>query len=112
MNNKNLPELRRMSVPQLTELYLDRLFGGNKMLAFNADAVNFSNDRSVNLNDLRISDTNRPAVLSEAEASAKAYAESRNRNAQPKSLTGLDQSLVASVKAWAKNRQSRLRGKK
>lgn len=104
MNNKNVAELRRMSVPQLTELYLDRLFGVNKVLAVNADAVNFS--------DLKITDSNRSAVLSEAEASAKAYAESRNRNAQPKNLSGLDQSLVASVKAWANKRQSRLRGAK
>jgi hypothetical protein len=66
----------------------------------------------VNFGDLKISDQNREAVLSEAEASAKAYAESRNRNAQPKDLTGLDQSLVASVKAWANTRKSHFRGVK
>lgn len=104
MNHKNLDELRRMSVPQLTELYLDRLFGGNKVVALNADAVNFS--------DLKITDSNSNAVLSEAEANARAYAESRNRNAQPKSLTGLDQSHVASVKRWADDRKSHFRGVK
>ena len=62
--------------------------------------------------DTKITDSNRKALMAQAERDAKAYAESRNRNTQPKSLTGLDQSLVASVKAWANHRKAHLRGKK
>jgi len=49
-------------------------------------------------------------TLTDAESSARLYAEARNRNTQPKSLAGLDQSLVASVKAWANARNSHFRG--
>jgi hypothetical protein len=112
MNHKNLDELRHMSVPQLTEVYLDRLFGGNKVFAFNADAVNFSNDRSANLNDLKISDTNRDSVLSQAEQDAAAYAEARNKRTQPANLSGFDQNLVKSVREWVAKKQNYLRGGK
>lgn len=74
--------------------------------------THMAHSEPVNFGDLKITDQNRDAVLSEAEASAKAYAESRNRNAQPKHLTGLDQNLVKVTREWANNRQGHLRGKK
>lgn len=57
-----------------------------------------------------ITDQNRDAFIREAEQSARAYAEARNRNASPRSLIGEDASLVASVKKWVTNRGKRLRG--
>jgi hypothetical protein len=100
--------LKGMSLSQLTEL----LNFTNSYADFLQRTNQTNMGQPVNFSDLKISDQNREAILSEAEVSAKAYAESRNRNAQPKNLTGLDQTLVASVKAWANNRKSHLRGKK
>jgi|SRR5215213_8153832 len=70
--------------------------------------IHMAHGQPVNFAELK---TNEQA-LKDAETSARLYAEARNRNAQPKSLTALDQSLVASVKAWANNRKSHLSGKK
>jgi hypothetical protein len=74
--------------------------------------THMAHGQPVNFSDLNISDQNREAVLSEAEASTKAYAESRNRNAQPKNLSGFDSQLIQSVKDWADKRQTRFRGVK
>lgn len=99
--------LKGMSLPQLTEL----LNFTNSYADFLQRTNQTNMGQPVNFSDLKISDQNRDAVSSEAEASAKAYAESRNRNSQPKNLTGLDQDLVKSVRDWANNRKSHLRGK-
>jgi len=71
----------------------------------------FSDDRSVNLNDLKISDSNRDAVLAEAKASAEAYSLSRNKRTQPKSFIGSsaeEKKIMSDVKDWLARR--RLRG--
>ena len=89
--------VKGMSLSQLTEL------------------LNFTNAYANFLQRTNQTNMGQPvnfADLSEAEVSAKAYAESRNRNAQPKSLTGLDHNLVASVKVWASRKGSHLRGEK
>lgn len=101
MNN----QLKGMSLQQLTEL----LNFTNSYTDFLRRTNQTNIDQPVSL---KISDQNREAVLSEAEASAKAYAESRNRNAQPKNLSSFDSQLIQSVKDWADKRQSRFRGVK
>jgi len=60
--------------------------------------------------DQMITPANEKQIMREAEASARAYAEARNRKASPRSLIGEDASLVASVKQWVTNRGKRLRG--
>jgi hypothetical protein len=61
--------------------------------------------------DMMITPANEKQILSEAEASARAYAEARNRGASPRSRIGEDASLVAEVKAWIYRRRLRGHGK-
>jgi hypothetical protein len=50
------------------------------------------------------------ADVKSAEESARAYALARNRGASPRSLTGLDAGLVASVRDWCKSKGQKMRG--
>jgi hypothetical protein len=79
----------------------DQTFSLNELADHASKFVTFSdNDRSSD------------AVLSEAEANARAYTEARNRNSQPANLSGFDQNLVKSVHEWVAKKQNHLRGGK
>jgi len=80
--------------------FTDRLGAANKRASF------AGND---NQNDM-ITPANERQILREAEESARAWAEARNRGSQPRSLAGLDAGLVQSVKDWCANKGKRLRG--
>jgi len=110
--------LKGMSLPQLTELlsftnsYADFLQRTNQTNM--GQPANFVG-QPVNFSAFKISEQTREAVISEAEASAKAYAESRNNGTQPKSFTNAtveEHKLIESVKANYNHRKSHLRGKK
>ena len=66
--------------------------------------------------DLKITDANRQRVLSEAEASARAYAESRNRQGtHPRSSVGAteaEKSIAQGVRSWLERQRVRGHGKR
>lgn len=90
----------------------DQTFSFNELTDHASKLVTFSDDRSVDFSNLKISNTNRDQLLSRAEQDAVAYAEARNRNSQPANLTGFDQSVVQQVKDWVASRGKRMRGAK
>ena len=68
--------------------------------------------RSRNVGDLKISDSNRDSIMAQAERDARSFAEARNKRTQPANLTEFDQTLVGSVKSWVASKNNKLRGKK
>jgi hypothetical protein len=63
--------------------------------------------------DLTITDSNRADVLKEAERTARAYAESRNkRGTMPKASCRDDSSVINELKAWLERRKLRGHGKR
>lgn len=66
--------------------------------------------------DLKVTDANRQRVLAEAEASARAYAESRNRQGtSPRSSVGAtedEKSVAQGVKTWLERQCVRGHGKR
>jgi hypothetical protein len=66
--------------------------------------------------DLKVTDANRERVLAEAEASARAYAESRNKQGtSPRSSVGAteaEKSIAQGVLEWVARRRVRGHGKR
>lgn len=63
--------------------------------------------------DLKVTDSNRQRVLAEAEASARAYAASRNKQGtSPKAHSRDESSIVSEVTAWIQRQRVRGHGKR
>ncbi|HZT58465.1 MAG TPA: hypothetical protein VFA21_07500 [Pyrinomonadaceae bacterium] len=63
--------------------------------------------------DLKITDANRAEVIREAEASARAYAQSRNKQGTtPKAHGAGEARVVEGVKAWLERRRVRGHGRR
>ena len=106
--------LKNMSLEQLTQLlnftnaYADHVTG---------NVTTFSNDNNViNFADMKITDSNRAQILSEAKKQAETFAINRNNNRRRSmnfSNASPDESkLIESVKAWAADKKNHLRGSK
>jgi hypothetical protein len=66
--------------------------------------------------DLKVTDANRQSVLAEAEASARAYAQSRNKQGTtPRSTIGAteaEKTIAQGVSAWLDRSRRRMKGGK
>lgn len=94
-----------MDLKKMNRTQLSQLLQVTNMIAGSVQAAAFANDR--------VTDANRAEVLREAEASARAYAASRNKQGtSPRAHSSDESSIVSEVMAWVARRRVRGHGKR